>query len=420
VFITRGVQYEDQYKFTAYAINAGQAAMNQRISSVTPGSDPDYEAALDTHMNLPKGLDDDVYWLTQALTEDIESPVDKALALREHLLSAEYTYTLDVELPPKGRDFVSHFLLDTKEGYCTYYASAMAVMARLAGLPSRYVEGYLVHADPSGETLVRGENAHAWVEIYFEGLGWIPFDATPGRSGGGDHTGDTQQDENDTVPTPVPDADHEGDRPAQSEPTPTPTPEPTPTPTPESQHAPEHWAPTPTPDPSVQNDENSPEDDPSSEDEPSSRDRGWLRALLWILLILLVLLVLFALVRHRWIMRNPLTFDRRQESDEVRLLLWYRTMLTMLMRTGLVPEGGETPAAFARRAVESGVAPEALCLLAGAVERQQYARKPADEETVNQARALYVQMLGALSARERLRWYAYCMTKGTGSFSQIP
>ena len=70
-------------------------------------------------------------------------------------------------------------MLTSKSGYCTYFASALGVMARIAGIPSRYIEGYLVKADESGVIEVTGENAHAWVELYFDGFGWLSFDPTP-------------------------------------------------------------------------------------------------------------------------------------------------------------------------------------------------------------------------------------------------
>lgn len=95
-------------------------------------------------------------------------------------LRSAYSYTLDQNIPPTGRDFVSWFLLTERQGYCTSFASAMAVMARIAGLPSRYIEGYAAVPDSDGTARVTQRNAHAWTEIYFSGFGWLSFDATPG------------------------------------------------------------------------------------------------------------------------------------------------------------------------------------------------------------------------------------------------
>jgi transglutaminase-like putative cysteine protease len=84
-----------------------------------------------------------------------------------------------VNYPPSNRDFVSYFLLDSKEGFCSYFASAMAVMARVADL--RPATWRAISCPRAGEdgTIVTVENAHAWVEIYFQGVGWIPFNPTP-------------------------------------------------------------------------------------------------------------------------------------------------------------------------------------------------------------------------------------------------
>lgn len=116
-------------------------------------------------------------------------------------------------MPPDNRDFVSWFLLDERQGYCTSFATAMAVMARMVGLPSRYVEGYAATPDADGVARVTQQNAHAWAEIYFTGFGWLPFDPTPG-------IGNSE------------DGDSSSDDPQSNPPTPSPSPSPTPTPNP--------------------------------------------------------------------------------------------------------------------------------------------------------------------------------------------
>lgn len=111
-------------------------------------------------------------------TEDEINRFDLALGMAQYL-SDNYDYTLDPAPVPDGVDFVDWFI-STGEGYCTYFASAMAQMARYAGIPSRYAEGYaLVNAErgENGEYLLTGEQAHAWAELYFDGVGFVPFDA---------------------------------------------------------------------------------------------------------------------------------------------------------------------------------------------------------------------------------------------------
>jgi len=108
-----------------------------------------------------------------------DSKVLQAAAIRDWL-AENHEYTLTPENVPLNHDFVNWFLY-SGEGYCTYYATAMANMARAIGIPSRYVEGYLLSGitPEDGVYTVTGTEAHAWAELYFEGIGWVPFDATP-------------------------------------------------------------------------------------------------------------------------------------------------------------------------------------------------------------------------------------------------
>lgn len=129
--------------------------------------------------NVPDSVKD----YATALVTDAMTPLERALAIQDDLLT-NFTYSLDVEVPPKDMDFVEHFL-QTKKGYCTYFASAMTMMARACDVPARYVEGFVVSV-PLGlseaTVIVSGRHAHAWCEIYIDGIGWIPIDATAGSS----------------------------------------------------------------------------------------------------------------------------------------------------------------------------------------------------------------------------------------------
>ena len=109
-----------------------------------------------------------------------ETKHEKAIAIRDFLLQ-EFPYTLSPEPVPRDVCFVDFFLFEGQEGYCTYFASAMAIMARIAGIPSRYVEGFVLPPtpDPNSAVVVSNRMAHAWVEIYLEGFGWYIVEATP-------------------------------------------------------------------------------------------------------------------------------------------------------------------------------------------------------------------------------------------------
>lgn len=108
-------------------------------------------------------------------------------------LKQNYEYTLSPGSTPKGEDFVDYFLFQSKRGYCSHFASATTVLLRSLDIPARYVEGYVAtqndldKATPGEnyryEYNINDTNAHAWVEVYQNGVGWVPFETTPGYSG---------------------------------------------------------------------------------------------------------------------------------------------------------------------------------------------------------------------------------------------
>ena len=133
------------------------------------------------YLQLPDNLPTTVYLHAQeaiGYQENTLNPYEKAQAL-ERYLQENFTYALDVPYPPEDEDFVSFFLEDGR-GYCTYFASAMTLMARSLGLPARYVEGFaLPRAESIQDYAVTNRNAHAWTEVYFDSVGWVTFDPTP-------------------------------------------------------------------------------------------------------------------------------------------------------------------------------------------------------------------------------------------------
>ncbi len=109
--------------------------------------------------------------------------LDEKLSLvREHL-SENATYSLDIETVPDGADFAEHFLYESKTGYCMHYAISAALMLRAMGVPTRYAEGYIAPSslimDVENEEIVLTDGErHAWVEVYYENLGWLPVEFT--------------------------------------------------------------------------------------------------------------------------------------------------------------------------------------------------------------------------------------------------
>ncbi|MDA8234428.1 MAG: transglutaminaseTgpA domain-containing protein [Clostridia bacterium] len=134
---------------------------------------------LQAYLQLPEEVPQRVRELAQNLTEGKKNPYDKAKAIEKYLRD-KYPYTLSTEKTPAGRDMVDYFLFDLRKGYCTYHASAMTVMMRSLGYPARWVTGFTTGTwnDEIQAFEVRNSDAHAWVEVYFEGYGWVPFEPT--------------------------------------------------------------------------------------------------------------------------------------------------------------------------------------------------------------------------------------------------
>jgi hypothetical protein len=131
------------------------------------------------YTSLPEELPDRVKELAEKITKDYDTTYDKLKAIEAYLNG--YEYTLSPEKVPEDKDFADFFLFESKAGYCTSYATAMAVLGRCIGIPTRYVEGYIAKFDKKGADdmyPVKNGQAHAWAEAYITGIGWIPFEAT--------------------------------------------------------------------------------------------------------------------------------------------------------------------------------------------------------------------------------------------------
>lgn len=137
---------------------------------------------------VPQGFDRlkeqcDAAKLTDAAVEDI-------IAYIQSWLTQNYVYSLTLPEVPEDTDAVAFFLYESKTGCSPHFASAAAIMFRMFGIPSRYVVGYAAsaslftqQADGSYHAVLQSDNAHAWVEIYLGGTGWIPVETTPGQLG---------------------------------------------------------------------------------------------------------------------------------------------------------------------------------------------------------------------------------------------
>ncbi|GAW92178.1 transglutaminase TgpA family protein [Calderihabitans maritimus] len=131
------------------------------------------------YLQLPPGIPERVIELARQITAGLDNPYDRVQAIVAYLKN-NFGYSTRVPAPPEGEDFVDHFLFELKRGYCVHFASALAVLSRAVGIPARWVKGFTPGVLYQGEYRVTTANAHTWVEIYFAGIGWIPFEPTPG------------------------------------------------------------------------------------------------------------------------------------------------------------------------------------------------------------------------------------------------
>lgn len=139
----------------------------------------------------------------------------------------EYTITPDLTSVDASLDGVENFLVNTKEGYCVQFASAAALILRELGIPTRYVEGYIAaslertsssaSSDITYGGYVRDYEAHAWIEVYFDGVGWVQYETTPSYYGGmyGVKSGDTIIPTEPIVPPSVTDETDEPNEPVE-------------------------------------------------------------------------------------------------------------------------------------------------------------------------------------------------------------
>ena len=310
LFITRDLISGDRYTVYAPVIEGGDASLGALVNAA-PKNDPYYAQIAAKYTALPGHLEERVYQDMRSMIADAATPYEQACAILRHL-QRYYRYTLSPVTPPENQDFVTYFLYVGKEGYCTYFASAMTVLCRMAGLPARYVEGFLAQPDSSGFAYVTGQNAHAWTEVYFEGFGWVPFDPTPAQQ-----NVDQQPPQNDPEP----------------EPTPTPSPEP-----------PQDEPDQPTPSPENPEQSNEPDDTDTPDDEPDQKDppSPWL----WLLLLLLAAV---AAVCVRIFLRMPDRMAKKQQNVSDQIFLYGSAAYTLMKLTGRTPRKGETPLRFARR-----------------------------------------------------------------------
>ncbi len=133
----------------------------------------------EAYLELPESLPERIYKLTAEIVANTTTQEEQVTALVNYLRT-NYSYTLDGAALPVGEDFVDYFLFESNEGYCTYFATSLAVMLRTLDIPTRYVEGFrMPDANTGGTYDIAFSNGHAWIEAYLDDSGWTTFEPTP-------------------------------------------------------------------------------------------------------------------------------------------------------------------------------------------------------------------------------------------------
>ncbi len=331
----------------------------EELEAATAGVD----SSGDDTLTVPEGLDAAVPALADSITAGADTDGQKALAIQSYLRSPEFTYSLDAP-DSAGMDAISAFLLDNRAGYCIHFAAGMITLARLEGIPARMAIGFTPGEKDGDEWIVTTHNMHSWPELYFEGLGWVPFEPTKSIVGPPEYTN--------------PDV---GEGPAAS---PSPSPSPTSVPS-----APPSVSAEPTEEPTVA-------PTPPSGESGDGNGAGWL--------LLLGVGVLLALpfgsrtIARQWRLRAG------QDPTDAAEGAW-REVHALFLDAGL--EWNEASPVLAGDVLANGLEPPAaaeLAVVAGTVERTRYARDGADtSELAAQVKGFRREFLRTLPGDKQLR-----------------
>jgi transglutaminase-like putative cysteine protease len=175
--LTLLVDSKAQLNDLVYDVTSQVPTPTERTLQAAPFSD---RTKMARDLELPADFSARVNLLARSIVKNANTPYARAVAIQQFFRSGEFKYTLDTHLGDSP-DELAEFLLETKAGFCEQFAASFAALARVVGVPARVAVGYQpgdYRAD--GLFHVTNRNAHAWPEVWIEGVGWIPFEPTPG------------------------------------------------------------------------------------------------------------------------------------------------------------------------------------------------------------------------------------------------
>ncbi|MGU3570058.1 transglutaminase-like domain-containing protein, partial [Paenibacillus sp. A51L] len=196
IYLPQGGSGELQYEARSVKPETSASVLRAQseVKDAAEGDDAGWlqeqiQANLQLPSNLPKRVKDLASSIVRAAGPN---RYDQAAAVSQYL-KQHYVYSLtDTSIPKEGQDLADQFLFVQKTGYCVHFSTAMAVMLRSQGIPARWVKGYTAGSPAKDQSEaeagsrvyeVTAADAHAWVEVYLGGAGWVAFDPTPGFAG---------------------------------------------------------------------------------------------------------------------------------------------------------------------------------------------------------------------------------------------
>ncbi|HZA72137.1 MAG TPA: transglutaminaseTgpA domain-containing protein [Propionibacteriaceae bacterium] len=341
-----------------YSVDSAEITPSaEDLAESSAGVPADVEITTELPDDLPRSLIE----LSREVIDkaDAETPAAKAAAIQSFLRDGDYQYSVQ-PLPGMGYQALENFLLDDKLGYCEQFASAMAMMARVAGIPSRVAVGFLPGERVGDSWQVSIRDMHAWPELYFSTWGWVRFEPTPSVQTG------------EAPPWTLQPADG---------PTDDPTAEPS---------ASESTGPSATTDP-----RDTPAETPVTAEDTDGA--GWLRTLLWSGAGLVLLLILAAPATIRVRRRSQRLSSDGAAEDQVESA-WAEIRDTVVDHGGAWPSG--SPRAIGQEVSSRLDTEEAASMgrVATLVERARYARTFTDTEAASDLPAVTQEIRHAIAA----------------------
>ncbi len=285
----------------------------------------------DTYTRLPAELKETLtaylqeYFPTQlASAEEGFNSVPDVVKQIANTLAAQCTYTLNPPVTPQGEDFVEYFLLESHQGYCVHFATTAVALLRTLGIPARYAEGYAVPSGQEGWVEVPDYNAHAWVEVYLGGMGWVPMEVTPASQLAPAASDDAMPPQETPTPSPVPDASL------------SPSPSPTPSAAPQESATPapgQSSSPSPSPMAGTTG---------SSDEKQGTGGMAWLAAG-GIVAGILLLGTLALLIRRKAILRARQRSFRQSNRNQAVLALYGQILSLYQAGQRWIPQWKDTP-----------------------------------------------------------------------------